>query len=81
MIYPKSDWEMISVMNVMDRIALALVIIGGINWGLVGVFGLDLVASLCGGGDVILARVIYTLFALGGIWSVGLLFRGDASAQ
>ena len=42
-----------------DRIALLLLIIGGINWGLVGIFQFDLVAFLFGGAAAILSRIIY----------------------
>lgn len=62
-------------MKVLDKIALALVIIGAINWGLVGIFSFDLVAWLFGGQGAVVSRIIYTLVALGGIWCVSLLFR------
>ena len=64
------------VMAVIDKIALALVIIGALNWGLIGVFSFDLVAWLFGAMSVV-TRVIYTLVALGGIWSMSLLFRNE----
>ena len=64
------------VMAVIDKIALALVIIGALNWGLIGVFSFDLVAWLFGAMSVV-TRVIYTLEALGGIWSISLLFRNE----
>ena len=60
---------------IMDRIALILVIIGGINWGLVGVFKFDLVAYLFGGQTASVSRVIYTLVALAALWCISLLFR------
>ena len=47
-------------MSVLDRIALALIVIGGINWGLVGIFRFDLVAWICGGQASVVARIIYT---------------------
>ena len=59
----------------LDRIALLLTIIGSINWGLVGIFGFDLVAWICGGQGSIFARIIYTLVAIAGIWCISLLFR------
>ena len=62
-------------MMVLDRIALALVIIGALNWGLVGIFSFDLVAYICGGAGTALARIIYTLVSLAGLWSISLLFR------
>ena len=60
---------------VMDRIALLLAIIGGINWGSVGLFRFDLVAWLFGGQSAIISRIVYTLVALAGIWCLSLLFR------
>ncbi|MBE6709363.1 MAG: DUF378 domain-containing protein [Ruminococcaceae bacterium] len=59
----------------LDKIALLLVIIGALNWGLVGLFSFDLVAWICGGSGAIIARVIYTVIALAGLWCVSLLFR------
>ena len=53
-------------MKTLQRIALALVIIGAINWGLIGFFSFDLVASLFGGQDAFLSRVIYSLVGLSG---------------
>jgi uncharacterized membrane protein YuzA (DUF378 family) len=63
---------------VMDRIALLLTIIGGINWGSVGLFRFDLVAWLFGGQTATVSRVIYTLVGLSALWCVSLLFRSDA---
>ena len=60
---------------IMDRIALILTIIGGINWGLVGIFKFDLVAYICGGQTASLSRVIYTLVGLAALWCISLLFR------
>ena len=62
-------------MNIIDRIALALTVIGGVNWGLVGVFRFDLVAWLCGGQTSLVARIIYTLVGIAAIWCIALLFR------
>ena len=64
----------------LDRLALVLVIIGAINWGLIGIFQFDLVAWLFGGMDSILSRIVYTLVGVGGIWSFSLLFKGDATS-
>ncbi len=60
---------------IMDRIALILTIIGGINWGLIGVFKFDLVAYLFGGQNASVSRVIYTLVGLAALWCISLLFR------
>ena len=61
----------------MEPLALILVIIGALNWGLVGLFQFDLVASLFGGMSGTFARIIYTLVGLAGVWGISLLFRRD----
>ncbi len=60
---------------ILDKIALLLAIIGGLNWGSVGLFRFDAVAFLCGGATSILARIIYTLVGLSALWCITLLFR------
>lgn len=60
----------------LDKIALILAIIGGLNWGSIGIFRFDLVAFLFGGSDSAISRVIYTLVGLAAIWCISLLFRG-----
>ena len=60
---------------IMDRIALILAIIGGINGGCVGLFRFDLVAYLFGGQTATVSRVIYTLVGLAALWCISLLFR------
>ena len=60
---------------VMDRIALILTVIGGINWGLVGLFRFDLVAFICGGQTATVSRVVYTLVGLAAILCISLIFR------
>lgn len=60
---------------VIDTIALVLVIIGGLNWGSIGLFRFDLVAWLFGGQDATVARVVYTLVGLAALWCISLLFR------
>ena len=60
---------------IMDRIALILAIIGGLNWGCVGLFRFDLVAYLFGGQTATVSRVVYTLVGLATIWCISLLFR------
>lgn len=59
----------------LDRIALALVIIGAINWGSIGLFQFDIVAWIGGGQGGIISRVIYTLVAIAGLWCISLFFR------
>ncbi len=62
-------------MSTIQRIALTLVIIGAINWGLIGLFQFDLVASIFGGQDAILSRIVYTLVGLSGLYCISLLFK------
>ena len=62
----------------MDRIALILVVIGALNWGVIGLFGLDLVAFICGGQMAVFSRIIYSLVGLAGLWCISLLFRERA---
>ena len=59
----------------LDRISLLLLIVGGLNWGSVGLFKFDIVAWLFGGQASVGARIVYTLVALCGIWCISLLFR------
>ncbi len=59
--------------NILDRIALILVIIGALNWGLIGFFNFDLVASIFGGQQATLSRTIYSLVGLAGLYSITLL--------
>ncbi len=63
------------MINMIDRIALILAIIGGINWGSVGLFRFDLVAWICGGQTSLVSRIIYTIVGLASIWCISLLFR------
>lgn len=63
---------------ILDKIALLLAIIGGLNWGSIGLWRFDFVAYLCGGAATPLARIIYALVGLAAIWCVTLLFRDTA---
>lgn len=58
-----------------NKFALALTIIGGINWGLIGLFRFDLVAWIFGGSTTIGSRIVYGLVGLAALWCIGLLFR------
>ena len=60
---------------IMDKIALILAIVGGLNWGSIGIFGFDVVAFLFGGQTSAMSRVIYTLVGLAAVWCISLLFR------
>ncbi len=59
----------------LDKLALILVIIGGLNWGSIGIFQFDIVAWLFGGQMNIFSRIIYTAVALAAIWCISLLFK------
>ena len=61
----------------LDKIALALTIIGGLNWGSIGLFRFDIVAWIFGGQTAVVSRIVYTLVALSAIWCISLLFRTD----
>ena len=66
---------------VIDKIALILAIIGGLNWGSIGIFGFDLVAFAFGGSSSAISRVIYTLVGLAALWCISLLFRSNEEAE
>lgn len=59
-----------------DKFILILIIIGALNWGLIGFFRYDLVAAIFGGQLASISRIIYALVGLAGIWALSLLFRG-----
>ncbi|MBR7142360.1 MAG: DUF378 domain-containing protein [Clostridia bacterium] len=59
----------------MDTLALLLMIVGSVNWGLIGIFGFDLVGWIFGGQDATVSRIIFTLVGLAGLWGISLLFR------
>ena len=61
-------------MKVIDTIALILIIIGAINWGLVGIFNFNLVDAIFGAMSVI-SRIIYILVGISGLWAIKLLFH------
>ena len=60
-------------MEIIDKIALVLIIIGAINWGLIGLFEFDLVATLFGEMSV-LSRIVYSLVGVAGLWGIKMLF-------
>lgn len=65
----------------LDKIALILAIIGGLNWGCIGLFQFDVVAALCGGQAGIVSRIVYCLVGLAAIWCISLLFRDTRAGQ
>ena len=62
-------------MEFLDKLSLTLAIIGGLNWGLVGLFEFDLVAFLFGGQTAVLSRIVYVLVAVSAIWCISLFFK------
>ncbi len=64
-----------------DWIALTLIIIGAINWGLIGFFQFDLVATIFGGSGFWLTRVIYALVGIAGLYSLSLYSRIDNTSM
>jgi len=67
-----------------DLAALALVIVGALNWALVGLFEFDLVATITGdefGETNIVSRIIYILVGLAGVWLISLFARSTSSAR
>ena len=57
-------------MNAINYTALTLVIIGALNWLLVGIFQFDLVAAIFGGSAAVLSRIIYILVGIAGLWCI-----------
>lgn len=64
-------------MRTLQKIALIFTIIGALNWGMVGLFEIDIIASLFDGSDSIISRIIYTIVAIAGIINIGLFFDHD----
>jgi uncharacterized membrane protein YuzA (DUF378 family) len=56
-------------MKIVNVLTLVLVIVGGLNWGLVGLFDFDLVARLFGAGST-LSRAVYILVGLSAVWQL-----------
>ena len=61
-------------MRILNKIALFLVIVGAIVWGMVGLFNFNLVSWIFNGSLEFIARIIYTLVGIAGIWCISLLF-------
>lgn len=60
-------------MKVIDKIALVLVIIGAIVWGVIGIFNFNVVDALFGAGSII-SKIIYILVGISGLWAIKILF-------
>jgi uncharacterized membrane protein YuzA (DUF378 family) len=67
-------------MRVVNTITLVLLIVGGLNWLLVGLFSFDLVAAIFGQMSP-LSRIVYTLVGLSALWQLIPLFRGDEARR
>jgi uncharacterized membrane protein YuzA (DUF378 family) len=67
-------------MKPLNLITLILLIVGGLNWGLVGLFNFDLVATLFGANSI-LARVVYLLVGLSALWQLVALFAAFGSGE
>jgi uncharacterized membrane protein YuzA (DUF378 family) len=63
-------------MRIVNYVTLALLIVGGVNWGLIGLFNFDLVAALFGEMSA-LSRVVYTVVGASALWQLIPLFRGQ----
>lgn len=61
-------------METVQKIALVFTIIGALNWGLIGIFELDLVASLFGDMSM-LTRIVYVIVAICGLINIGIFFN------
>ena len=67
-------------MDIIDNVALTLLIIGGINWGSVGIFKFDIVSAIFGGQTSVLSRIIFTLVGISALWCIGILFKDKKAA-
>ncbi len=61
-------------MNTLYKVALSLIIIGAINWGMIGIFDVNLVALLFG-KDTMLSNLVYALVGISGLLCIGLLLK------
>ena len=59
----------------MDNVALVLVILGALNWGSIGLFGVDILGTLLGGQMSLVSRIVFSIVGLAGLWSITLLFK------
>ncbi|ATD54754.1 DUF378 domain-containing protein [Clostridium chauvoei] len=67
-------------MKILDTIALILVIVGAVNWGLIGFFQFDLVAALFG-TMTMFSRVVYALVGLAGLYSLSFFAKGSMTTD
>lgn len=64
-------------MKTINKIALILCIIGGLNWGLIGFFQFDAVAWIFGGQDSVMSRILYVIIAIASVWCISLFFSDE----
>lgn len=64
-------------MITLKKLILILLIIGGINWGLVGFFNYNLVSAVFGGSLLIISRIIYAVVGLAALYAISFLFRDN----
>ncbi len=62
-------------MDTLKKVCLVLIIIGAINWAFVGLFELDLVASIFGGADAVMSKIIYIIIGIAGLIDISMLFE------
>ena len=67
-------------MRILNTVTLVLLIVGGLNWGLVGLLNFDLVAAIFGEMSP-LSRIVYSLVGLSALWQLIPLFRGDEARR
>lgn len=65
-------------MNGLQRTALAITIIGALNWGLIGFFRYDLIAAIFGGQTAPISRILYAIVGIAGLYCLTILFKSDA---
>ena len=61
----------------MDKLSLILIIIGAINWGIIGLFGFDVIGTVFGGQLALVSRIIFTIVGLAGLWAITMLFKNE----
>ena len=70
------EYERTDFVNMLYKVCIALLIVGGINWGLIGILNFDLVAFIFGGGSL-LSRIVYTIVGVAAICSIPALFSSN----
>ena len=68
-------------MNVLQKIALVIVIIGAVNWLLIGIFDFNLVAFIFDDLSIVISRIIYSLVGIAGLITISALFTYDRNIE